>query len=244
MSFPLIGLTTSTGEDSRGYSTFFAFQSYVEALIHAGAAPVMIPLGLPTDVRQALLQRLDGLLFPGGGDISLAYFKGEKHPSIHGVIKRRDELELDLVRRAVEAEKPFLGICRGFQVINVALGGTLYTHLPDQRPGDIDHDQSAPPRERLAHPVRVDAGSQLADILQETDLTVNSRHHQGAKDIPDVLRTAAYAPDGLVEAVELPGHPFGLAVQWHPENLTDQPATQRLFRAFVEAAKKGKNPGG
>jgi putative glutamine amidotransferase len=240
MSYPLIGLTSHESKDGRDYPTFAVFQSYIEALIQAGAAPLMIPLGLPDDVRLEIFQHLDGILFPGGGDISLEFVQGEDHPSIHGVSKLRDELELELVREAVSSAKPFFGICRGFQVINVALGGTLYTHLPDQRPGGIDHDQCAPPRERLAHPIRVESGSLLADILQETDLEVNSRHHQGARDLPASLKAVAFSPDGLVEAVELPGHPFGLAVQWHPENLTANPAIRRLFKAFVDAAGKGK----
>jgi len=241
MPFPLIGVTTHADKDAkRGYPTFVVYQSYVEALAQAGAAPVLIPLGLSPEARQALFSRLDGILFPGGGDISLDYFKGEPHKEINGVSKRRDELELELARAAVQAEKPFFGICRGFQVVNVALGGTLYTHLPDQRHGDINHDQSTPPRERLAHPVKVEAGSRLAVILNETNLQVNSRHHQGAKDVPTSLKAVAFAPDGLVEAVELPGHPFGLAVQWHPENLTKQAATLRLFAAFVEAAGKSQ----
>ena len=240
MAHPLIGLTTHVSKDGRGYPTFAVFQSYVEAILQAGGAPVMIPLGLTLEVRQEVFDRLDGILFPGGGDISLDYFQGEPHKKIGPPSKERDELELALVKEAVQAEKPFFGICRGFQVVNVALGGTLYTHLPDQRPGDIEHDQSAPPRERLAHPVRVEAGSRLANILNETDLQVNSRHHQGARDVPESLKAVAFSPDGLVEAVEMPDHPFGLAVQWHPENLTAQPSTQRLFRAFIEAAGKGK----
>ncbi len=238
MDHPLIGVTTFAGRNSKGYKTFVVYQSYVDALVQAGAAPVLIPLGLPEETRQALFERLDGILFPGGGDISLEFFPGEKHPSIHDVNRRRDVLELALARAAVEHGKPFFGICRGFQVVNVALGGTLYTHLPDQRPGEVDHDQSEPPRERTAHPVHVEAGTVLSGILQESEVTVNSRHHQGAKDVPDQLKAVAFAPDGLVEAVELPGHPFGLAVQWHPENLTERPEVQRLFRAFVDAARK------
>jgi putative glutamine amidotransferase len=240
MSFPLIGLTTFAGTNSIGSPTLAVLQAYVDALVQAGAAPVMIPLGLPTEVRQALFGRLDGILFPGGGDISLDYFEGENHPSIHDVNSRQDELELDLARTAVQNNKPFFGICRGFQVVNVALGGSLYTHIPDQKPGAIEHDFSSAERDHIAHPVQVEAGSRLAGILNETSLQVNSRHHQGAKDVPASLKAVAFAPDGLVEAVELPGHPFGLAVQWHPENLISQAAARRLFEAFVEAAGKSR----
>ena len=240
MSFPLIGLTTFAGKNSIGSPTVAVQQTYVDALVQAGAAPVMIPLGLPAEVRQALFGRLDGILFPGGGDISLEFFEGENHPSINDVNRQRDELELDLARTAVQTNKPFLGICRGFQVVNVALGGSLYTHIPDQKPGAIEHNYSKAERDHIAHSVKVEAGSRLAGILNETSLQVNSRHHQGAKDVPAALKAVAFAPDGLVEAVELPGHPFGLAVQWHPENLTRQAAARRLFEAFVEAAGKSQ----
>ncbi len=240
MALPLIGVTTYSDKNKAGYPIAALLQAYVDALVQAGAAPVLIPNGLPSETREALFARLDGILFTGGGDISLDYFEGEAHPSIDGVNRQRDELELSLVRTAVEQEKPFLGICRGFQVVNVALGGTLFTHIPDQKPGSLKHDYYPKyPRNHLAHPVKVEAESRLAAILGETELKVNSLHHQGAKLVPDSLNPVAYAPDGLVEAVELPGHPFAMAVQWHPEWLTDQPATRRLFRAFVEAAGKG-----
>ena len=241
MLFPLIGLTTYADKNKGGYPVFALMQAYVDAIVQAGGTPVLIPLNLPDEIRTALLKRLDGILFTGGGDISLDYFNGEDHPAIGNVDTRRDELELDLARQAVQDRKAFLGICRGFQVINVALGGTLYTHLPDQMPGARKHDyDSYLQRTYLAHDVKVEAGTRLADILAETDLKVNSLHHQGARDVAVELKASAYAPDGLVEAVELPGYPFALAVQWHPEWLTDQPATRRLFRAFVEAAGKGR----
>jgi putative glutamine amidotransferase len=125
-------------------------------------------------------------------------------------------------------------------VVNVALGGTLYTHIQDQLPGAIKHDyDSDSQRQYLAHTIRMEKSSALAGILGESDLKVNSLHHQGAKDLAPAVKPAAYAPDGLVEGLEIPGHPFGMAVQWHPEWLLDQPVTRRLFGAFVEAAGKG-----
>jgi putative glutamine amidotransferase len=150
----------------------------------------------------------------------------------------RDTLEIPLLRFVVAQEKPFLGICRGLQVTNVALGGTLYTHIEDQYPGALKHDWYPDiPRDTLAHPVRVEEGSRMAEILGEPLLQVNSLHHQGIKDLAPTLKAAAYAPDGMIEAVEMPGHRFGLAVQWHPEWLTDQEPMRKLFRAFVQAAE-------
>ncbi len=237
MAYPIIGVTTYQGKNDNDLSIMALLRAYVDALVQAGGVPILIPSSLSDETRRALCGRLDGILFTGGGDIALDRFSGEPHPRIYGVDAERDSIELSLLDAFVHDEKPFLGICRGFQVINVGLGGTLYTHTQDQMPGALKHDYYPDfPRTYLAHKVKVESGTHLADILGETDLSVNSLHHQGAKDIPTALKPAAHAPDGLVEAVELPGHPFGIAVQWHPEWLTDQPSARRLFRAFVEAA--------
>ncbi len=142
------------------------------------------------------------------------------------------------MRAAVNDNKPLLGICRGAQVMNVALGGTLYTHIPDQLKGALDHDYPGNLRKAIVHPVNVDEASRSAEIFGETLLHVNSLHHQGLKDIAPSLRVAGHASDGLVEVVELPEHLYAVAVQWHPEWLTDQPAMQRLFKSFVDASTK------
>jgi putative glutamine amidotransferase len=179
---------------------------------------------------------LDGILFTGGGDIALDRFDGMPHPRVGNIDPERDSIELSILESFINYKKPFLGICRGFQLIYVGLGGTLYTDIEDQMPGALKHDCFPEyPRSYLAHKVTVNSGSRLAKIMGETDISVNSLHHQGAKDIPRGLIPSAIAPDGLVEAVELPDHPFGLAVQWHPEWLKDHPAMKRLFRTFVEA---------
>jgi putative glutamine amidotransferase len=198
--------------------------------------PILIPSMLAEGSWGALYERLDGILLAGGGDIALEFFDGEKHPRIDGVDSMRDSIELSLFRAAVEDSKPILGICRGIQLVNVGLGGTLYTHIPDQHPNAIDHTYPGNMRTILVHEVQVEGDTRLSDILGEQTLKVNSLHHQGLKDVASALRVTGYAPDGLVEAVELPDHPFGLAVQWHPEWLTDQQSTRNLFKAFVDAA--------
>ncbi len=239
MSLPLIGLTTYNDENQYGFPVAALMHQYIRAVQDAGGASVLIPSGLEDEARRTLLDRLDGVLFTGGGDIAIERFGGEPHEKVHKVDKMRDNIELALLGEMIASGKPFLGICRGFQVINVALGGTLYTHIADQLPGAVKHDyDSGTQREFLAHDVRVAQGTRIADMLGETRLQVNSLHHQGAKDVPAALKAVAHAPDGLVEAVELPDRPFGIAVQWHPEWLTDQPAARRLFRAFVEACGK------
>ena len=211
-------------------------QSYIHAIMQADGVPVLIPSMIAEDGWDALYSRLDGVLFSGGGDIGLEYSPGEPHPRIDDVELERDSVEFKLIKVSASDGKPFLGICRGIQVVNVALGGTLYTHIPDQLPNALDHSYPGNKRTVLVHEIKIEEGTRIAEILGEPIVKVNSLHHQGLKDIAPSLRVAGHAPDGLVEAVELPDHPFGIAVQWHPEWLTDQQPTRNLFRKFVEAA--------
>ena len=213
-------------------------QSYVNAVMQAGGVPVLIPSLIAEDGWDALYARLDGILFSGGGDIGIEYAPGEPHPRIDDVDLARDSMELKMVQAAASDGKPFLGICRGCQVINVALGGTLYTHIPDQLLNSIDHSYPGNMRTVLVHEIKIEEGTRLAEIIGEPIIRVNSLHHQGLKAIPSSIRVAGHAPDGLVEAIELREHPFGLAVQWHPEWLTDQESTRNLFKDFVRAAEK------
>jgi putative glutamine amidotransferase len=233
---PVIGITTYRKKNESDLQYVMIFQAYVDAIIQAGGVPVLIPSMLAMGGWKALYERLDGILLAGGGDVALEHFEGEVHPRIDGVDPQRDSVELDLFRAAVEDGKPFFGICRGIQIVNVGLGGTLYTHVLDQLPNAIDHTYPGNMRRVLVHDVKIEEGTRTADVVGEPILKVNSLHHQGLKDVAPELRITGYAPDGLVEAVELPDHPFGLAVQWHPEWLTDQLPTQKLFKAFVEAA--------
>ena len=238
MTQPIIGITARIAPNI--YNKLPAvqiLQAYADAIIAAGGTPVLIPPELPDSSWRALLPRLDGVLFSGGGDIGLEHFSGEPHPTGE-VDAPRDEIELPMLRAVVDEEKPFLGICRGLQVMNVALGGSLFTHIMDQLPNAIDHDMRDDTiRTQIAHPVRVEEGTRLAGIVGEPVLYVNSLHHQGIKNLAPGLKPSAYAPDGLIEAVELPDHRYGLAVQWHPEWLMDQPATRNLFQSFIEATR-------
>jgi len=235
---PIIGITTNQSRNANGQPTVLLMQSYVHAVMQAGGVPVLVPSHVAEDGWDAIYARLDGILFSGGGDIGLEHAPGEPHPRIDDVDLLRDSIELKMVQAAAVGGKPFLGICRGCQVLNVALGGTLYTHIPDQLPDALDHSYPGNMRRALVHEVKIEEGTHLAEIFGEPILKVNSLHHQGLNEIAPALRVAGHAPDGLVEAVELPDHPFGLAVQWHPEWLVDQEATRNLFRRFVERAGK------
>ena len=235
---PLIGITTNQSKNANGQPTIMLMQSYINAVIQSGGVPVLIPSLIAEDGWDAVYSRLDGILFSGGGDIGLEYSPGEPHPRIDDVDLARDSIELKMVQAAASDGKPFLGICRGCQVVNVALGGNLYTHIPDQLPNALDHSYPGNMRTVLVHEIKIDEGTQIAEIFGEPIIKVNSLHHQGLKDIAPSIRAAGHAPDGLIEAIELPDHPFGLAVQWHPEWLTDQEGTRNLFRKFVQASNK------
>jgi putative glutamine amidotransferase len=245
MSIPLIGVTTWRKTDPDGYPQVTLWETYACALEGAGACPVLLPSSLSSQALQAILPRLDGVLFSGGGDIAPALYGAPDHPKVAGVELERDRLELALLERACEQELPYFGICRGLQLINVGLGGTLYADILEQRVGAMKHDWDAGHRrDYLAHAVEIQPGSRLAGILGQGSTQVNSLHHQGIERLASGLRATACAPDGLIEAVEQPDHPFGLAVQWHPENLTEHAGMQALFKAFVEAAaRRGEGAG-
>lgn len=236
MAKPLIGITTYNAKNNFKRDISAVQHTYIRAVAQGGGIPVLIPAILEDEDRLELYSHLQGVLFSGGGDIAIKYFKGEDHAKIADVDDYRDVTELTLLKRSVEDGKPFLAICRGVQVMNVALGGTLYTHIPDQFNTTLEHSQEE--FTTIAHPVNIDEDSRLAEIFGETLLQVNSLHHQGLKDVASSLKVVGHAPDGMIEAVELPDHPYAMGVQWHPEWLTDQPVMRRLFKSFVDASTK------
>jgi putative glutamine amidotransferase len=206
---------------------------YVDAIRRAGGVAVLLPPGQanPSD----WLERVDGLLLAGGGDVDPQHYQGQAHETIYNLDAERDTTELALARMIVETGFPSLCICRGMQVLNVALGGTLHEHLPDAVGETINH--RLPPREPTPHPISVKPESKLAGILGETEFRAASWHHQALRDVAPELRVSAVAPDGTVEAVEMPEHPWLIAVQWHPEiTAHTSPIQQRLFDAFVQTA--------
>ena len=233
---PLIGITSGLTRNRSGNPVCQVNQAYVDAIQSAGGLPIVIPGVTNISTLESLLSRLDGVLFSGGADIDPVLFGGESHPRIYGISPERDALEMALVRHALSADKPILAICRGIQVLNVALGGTLYTHIQDQRAQSLKHDWFPDfPRDKLAHGVRLSPGSILHQIYDAEEIRVNSLHHQGLAEVGEGLRVTGLAPDDLVEGVEFEGTSFAVGVQWHPECLPDDAGSQALFKAFVQA---------
>ncbi len=243
MGRPLIGLTTY-----RRPVDFGGFQSdltgltlpYLDAVRAAGGVPLLLPHQADPDELLALAGRLDGLVLPGGEDVAPAEYGETTIPECGAVDAGRDVLELTLARLAIETGLPLLAICRGHQVLNVALGGALWQDLRSQCPQAQRHDYYGPDyRSFLAHPVRLQAGSRAAAILGTDAIGTNSSHHQAVRDLAAGLVATGHAPDGVIEAIELSGHPFALGVQWHPEGMFRQdPRMLRPFEALVEAARE------
>lgn len=224
-------------EERAGYARFFIRGSYIAAIERAGGVPLHIgDVRNPRDL-DALLDRCDGLLLPGGGDIHPLRYGEEATGKLSEVEEWRDEVELHLLKRAFDMRIPVLGICRGMQLINVYFGGMLYQDVATEHPGALLHTAQSPDRSRGSHTVHVSEASLLAQIVPEDTFAVNSIHHQGVKTPGAGLRVAATAPDGLVEAIEHPDHPFLLGVQWHPEELRDT-AARGIFAEFIRHAEE------
>jgi putative glutamine amidotransferase len=233
---PLIGLTGGLARNTYGSTICQVGQAYVHAIQRAGGIPVLIPTGIDADSPQALAQKLDGLLLTGGGDIDPTRFNGQTHPKVYGVSPERDALELGLIKSFLGAGKPLLAICRGIQVLNVAFGGGLHTHIADQVENALKHDWfPGYPRDKLSHTVSLKCESLLYKIFGADEIPVNSLHHQGIARVGQGLAAIGFAPDGLVEALVVEGADFALGVQWHPECLPEDPGMQALFMAFIES---------
>ena len=245
MTRPLIGVTTQSLQAIDGIpeglpNSVVMNQRYYHAVASAGAAPVLVPLLDDLEALRAIYERMDGILIPGGVDVDPAAFGEFPHDRLGRTDPARDRVEIQLVKWAVEDRKPVLGLCRGLQVINVALGGTLYQDLDAEFPNAIKHDYFPTygfSRDHLAHDVAVEAGSRMRHALTSAAVPVNSMHHQGIKALAASLAATAVAPDGLIEAAESTTDAYLVGVQWHPEVFElSEPSSGVLFTDFVQAA--------
>lgn len=235
---PLIGISCGTFHDRAWCPPSFGHrQTYVDAIRQAGGAPILVPPLEDETTLRALYERLDGVLLAGGGDIAPAHYGAEPHAKLGLVDLLRDSAELPIARWAVADGKPVLGICRGIQVLNVALGGTLYQDIPSEVASALSHNLSYEHEDwtLMAHEISIAPDSRLARMLGAARLPTNSLHHQAVRELGRGLRAVAWAPDGVVEAVEGSGEGFVVGVQCHPEALQAQadPRWQGVFAGFV-----------
>jgi putative glutamine amidotransferase len=241
---PLVGVSTSEvrcagdrelvsqGEPPR--TELALGERYLDAVRAGGGMPVILAPVEP-DAIESLLGRLDAVVLSGGPDLHPSAYGAIPHPELGPTEPALDRFELELARMAVARGLPVLGICRGMQVLNVALGGSLHQHLPDLD-GQVDHRQDAPSGEPT-HRVTLARDSRLTKVIGRRYVGVNSFHHQGLHALGKGLAIAGHAPDGHVEAVEVPGRRFTFGVQWHAECLVDRPEHLALFRGLVRAAR-------
>lgn len=235
---PLIGIPCFAAERAGTHRPIYGNnQSYVRAVEESGGVPLLIPPLADPASRTAIRAKLDGLLLTGGGDIDPRHYGAARIPECGEIEAERDEDELDTARWALDQEVPILGVCRGMQILNVLRGGTLYQDITTQRPDSPRHDHTQHPRTWRAHEITVNPASRLAGILGATRQIVNSLHHQAVDRIGEGIEIVAWSEDGIAEAMEIPGPPFAIAVQYHPEELfPDDEPSRRLFAAFIQAA--------
>jgi putative glutamine amidotransferase len=235
---PIIGITMS--QKITAIKTDALSSAYSNAVIRAGGLPILIPNTFPVEHIKRLLEKLDGIILSGGGDVAHHLFNGEPHAEIGNVSQDRDSIEVNLVKLALNKHFPIFGICRGIQVINIAMGGTLFTHIPAQYKTTIDHNSpDIKGRDFLAHEVNINPESELFRAMETKNIRVNSFHHQAIKDLAPGLVVTATASDGLIEGVELIDCAFPFfGVQWHPECLPDLREQRNLFSAFIAKCER------
>lgn len=237
MQKPVIGLTCQLFPEPLPRSS--VNQQYVDAVIAAGGAPLLIPIGLDREGLDRIYCLLDAVLLPGGDDVSPRWYGHPPHPKLGSVSEARDALEIDVAIRALSDALPVLGICRGAQVLAVAAGGNLWQDVPSQYEAALGHDIREHGRDHLSHGIEVEPGSRLQSAIGATTATVNSFHHQAVRDVPAGFWVTARAGDGIIEAIEARDDRYVIGVQCHPEGMwrTTAPEFAGLFEAFIAAAQ-------
>lgn len=232
MKQPIIGLTTYPSSEIHGWHTPTL---YVDAVIRAGGAPVLLPSNAMQSI-ESWLDCIDGLVVIGGGDIDPSIYGGQDHDTIYNLSGERDTTEMILMRAVIDNFIPTLAICRGMQVLNTVLGGTLHEHLPDAFGESTLH--RLPPRNDILHIVKLEENSHLSTLL-ELEIKTASWHHQAIKKLGEGLTPVAWAPDGVIEAVELKNHTNIVAIQWHPEITAEYDKGQQgLFDWLIEQSSQ------
>ncbi len=232
---PIVGIMPLWDDEK---DSIWMLPGYPDGISEAGVLPMIFPFTDDEEDLKELMGLCDGILLTGGHDVSPELYGETPLGGMVACCRKRDEMERIVLKQAMETNKPVLGICRGIQFINAALGGTLYQDLPLQHPSDTEHHQHAP-YDIPVHRAAVLPGTPLYDCLQTDHLLVNSYHHQAVKELAEKLEVMAVSPDGLTEAVYMPGHRFLWAVQWHPEfSFRTDENSRKIFKAFFVACEE------
>ena len=235
--WPVIGVTPWYNYDNR---MLYIKDGYCEGIIEAGGMPVVLPLSENEELLDKMINTCDGFLISGGPDIDARMYGEENKVFNEEISPYRDFLEAYIIKKAIQINKPLLGICRGIQVMNVAMGGTLYQDIHSQIKEKelIKHSQSAP-KWYATHSVLLEGSSKLNDILKKEKIDVNSYHHQAVKDLAPGFKITAISPDGIIEAIEHSNHRFAVGVQWHPELMWQRSSEAlRLFQELVDQSSE------
>ena len=234
---PMIGLTTFV--ESKGTTRYSSLNyTYIDAIIQAGGIPVMIPIVEDRECLLKYMDVIDGIVFTGGEDVSPLYFGENPIKEIGSISQERDDCEMYLFKEAYELNMPILGICRGAQLMNVALGGSLYQDISAQVEDSLGHSSESGPSHQVHHMIRIEKDSKLYDIFENDRIAVNSFHHQSVKGLGKGLKASAFSYEGIIEAVESTEKGFVVGVQWHPEALVHKhPIFIKLFNEFIMQCK-------
>jgi len=232
---PLVGITAEVREGGN----YFLPPVYGKTILQAGGIPVLIPL-VPDEDIDDLCEQIDALFVTGGEDIDPSYYGQDPHVHLGIITPRLDTMEFALVQKMLELDKPYIGVCRGLHMLNVATGGSLYQSIHSQRKEPVMQHLQKAERTHRSHSVKIDKESRMFEMLQEEEFKVNSFHHQGCNEVGKPLKVVARAKDGIIEGVESTEHSFVFGFQWHPEEFAligDDPS-KRIFEAYIDAAKK------
>lgn len=234
---PIIGIVPSINEEE---GLYYLHEDNITAIREAGGIPIIIPYG---NEGQQVIDIIDGLYLTGGFDIDPTFFEEEPHPNLGKINRLRDEFEIDIIKNIRKVKKPILAVCRGCQILNIAIGGDMYQDINEQiKTPLLQHQQNAI-KSHASHFVHVVEGSLLHNLVGTNKIKVNSRHHQANRTLGKHLITSGTSSDGIIEAIESGNDPFVLGLQWHPENLAvkGDETSLHIYHGFIQACKERRN---
>ena len=232
---PIIGIFAKIIDADKKSELLYDYAKVIEK---SGGLPVLLPYVEEEETLDQFINICDGFMFSGGGDVAPSYYGEETKPTCGAIENYRDKLEFQAIDKIIKMDKPILAICRGMQLINVYLGGTLYQDIPTEIPSQLNHKQKSSERYLVTHDILINEGTPLREITKQSRIIGNSFHHQCVKKLADGLVVTATADDGIIEGYYLPTHKYLMAYQWHPERLYElDKINEKIIRSFVDACK-------